>query len=80
MTENKLLTEIDEYCKLNDILDIEAFKLKCMQVGFSIEKYGISPKDNVNKERQQEVKEEPQKKDETKVVKKTRKVKVIKND
>lgn len=51
-----------------------------MQVGFSVEKYGISPKDNVNKERQQEVKEEPQKKEETKVVKKTRKVKVIKND
>jgi hypothetical protein len=80
MTENKLFEEIDEYCKLNDILDIETFKLKCMQVGFNIEKYGVSPKDNVNKEHQQETKKEPQKKEETKVVKKTRKVKVIKND
>ena len=39
----KLKDEIWEYCRLNDITDIDAFILKSTQQGFNIEKYGTTP-------------------------------------
>jgi hypothetical protein len=39
----KLKDEIWEYCRLNDITDIDAFTLKSTQQGFNIEKYGTTP-------------------------------------
>ena len=38
-----LKDEIWEYCKLNDITDLNAFMLKSLQQGFNIEKYGPTP-------------------------------------
>lgn len=39
----KLKSEIEEYCKLNNIKDVEKFISKNIEVGFNIEKYGNSP-------------------------------------
>lgn len=39
----KLKDEVWEYCRLNDITDIDAFILKSVQQGFNIEKYGTTP-------------------------------------
>ena len=39
----KLKDEIWEYCRLNDITDIDAFILNSTQQGFNIEKYGTTP-------------------------------------
>ncbi len=39
----KLKDEIWEYCRLNNITDIDAFILKSTQQGFNIEKYGVTP-------------------------------------
>lgn len=42
---NNLQEEIKEYCKVNNIKDIKAFKDECLLQGFNIIKYGLSPKD-----------------------------------
>ena len=39
----KIKTEIEEYCKINGIEDIETFILENIKVGFNIEKYGNAP-------------------------------------
>ena len=39
----KLKDEIWEYCRLNNISDIDTFMLKTLQQGFNIEKYGTTP-------------------------------------
>ena len=39
----KLKDEVWEYCRLNDITDIDAFIIKSTQQGFNIEKYGTTP-------------------------------------
>lgn len=39
----KLKDEVWEYCRLNNITDIDAFMLKTLQQGFNIEKYGTTP-------------------------------------
>ena len=39
----KLKDEVWEYCRLNDITDIDSFMLKSLQQGFNIEKYGPTP-------------------------------------
>lgn len=41
---------IKEYCKLNNIDDIDNFSKKCLQLGFNITKFGVDPKDNINRE------------------------------
>lgn len=38
---NNFKKELTEYCKLNNIEDIDAFYLKIMKSGFNIEKYGL---------------------------------------
>jgi hypothetical protein len=39
----KLKDEVWEYCRLNNITDIDAFIIKSTQQGFNIEKYGTTP-------------------------------------
>ena len=39
----KFKDEFWEYCRLNDITDIDSFMLKSLQQGFNIEKYGTTP-------------------------------------
>ena len=39
----KLKDEFWEYCRLNNITDMDSFILKSLQQGFNIEKYGITP-------------------------------------
>lgn len=41
---------IKSYCELNDIDDINAFANRCALQGFNIIKYGLSPKDNIERE------------------------------
>lgn len=50
MDIDKLNKNIIEYCKLNDISDIENFKFQCLLKGFNIEKYGMSPQDNLSQQ------------------------------
>ena len=45
-----LCRAIEEYCKLNGIEDINAFANRCATQGFNIVKFGLSPKDNVERE------------------------------
>ena len=42
--------QIRQYCELNEIEDINAFANRCLSQGFNIVKFGISPKDNVERE------------------------------
>lgn len=37
----KLKKEIDDYCKLNDIKDVQEFVSKVLKDGFDIERYGL---------------------------------------
>ena len=41
---------IRSYCELNEIDDINAFANRCASQGFNIIKFGISPKDNIERE------------------------------
>lgn len=40
---NKLLTDIWDYCRANNITDIDSFIIKMVRTAFTIEKYGYSP-------------------------------------
>ena len=42
--------QIRQYCELNEIDDINAFANRCLSQGFSIIKFGTSPRDNVERE------------------------------
>ena len=42
--------QIRQYCELNDIEDINAFANRCLAQGFSVVKFGTSPKDNFERE------------------------------
>ncbi len=77
--DKKLLKEINEYCKLNNVVDIDGLINKMLKTGFDIEKYG--PSMSVNKpkieDKIEEVKEKPTtKKHTTKKITKTKVVKV----
>ena len=41
---------IRSYCNLNGIEDINAFANRCAMQGFNIIKFGMSPKDNIERE------------------------------
>jgi hypothetical protein len=41
---------IRSYCELNGIEDINAFANRCAMQGFNIVKFGVSPKDNIDRE------------------------------
>lgn len=57
---SELNDEIINYCKLNNIGDINNFKIKLLKQGFTIEKFGYHPPINLlnSKEERQEKKEE----------------------
>ena len=42
--------QIRQYCELNEIEDINAFANRCLSQGFNILKFGMSPRDNVERE------------------------------
>ena len=46
----KLEDEINSFCKLNEITDINEFLVSCLYKGYTIAKFGTTPKDNFNKE------------------------------
>ena len=62
---NTLEKSIRSYCELNGIDDVNAFANRCAMQGFNIVKYGISPKDNMERENNG-IKQEPLPKDEGK--------------
>ena len=39
----KILNEIEEFCKLNKVKDVDKFMLSIFQTGFNVEKYGNAP-------------------------------------
>jgi hypothetical protein len=41
---------IRSYCEFNGIEDINAFANRCTMQGFNIVKFGVSPKDNIDRE------------------------------
>lgn len=43
MINNKLLKEIEEYCKYNNIYDIESEINKILMIGFNVVRFGVSP-------------------------------------
>lgn len=88
LTKEKELNEaIEDYCSLNEISDVDEFKYKCLLTGFNIERYGLSPGDNVKrqngeikpKETDTEVSGET-KTEEPKIVRKKRKITVKNTD
>jgi hypothetical protein len=42
--EQRLKQEIVDFCKLNEIPDVNGFLTECLQIGFNIKKYGDRPK------------------------------------
>ena len=47
---DEILTDIEQYCSVNGIENVEGFVSKCVTDGFSIAKYGLSPRDNKARE------------------------------
>lgn len=41
---------IRSYCEMNDIKDVNAFANRCAMQGFNVVKFGLSPKDNIDRE------------------------------
>lgn len=46
----KLMKDVKQYCKINDIDDVNDFLNRCIVQGFNIMKYGVSPIDNIERE------------------------------
>ena len=86
--DSKLLSEIEEYCKYNDISDIEKEVNFLLRKGFNMEKYGSVPfykEEQIkipiiieNNETKNEIKSKDNKEDE-KVEKPKKRVRIIKN-
>jgi pyruvate/2-oxoglutarate dehydrogenase complex dihydrolipoamide acyltransferase (E2) component len=56
MIKNKLREDIESYCKLNGIDDIEDFINKIIMKGFTIEKYGeLKPREKTKVEKEEEI-------------------------
>ena len=73
--------EINEYCKLNNINDIEGFITQCILKGFNTFRYGVSPSDNIKKENgEAESSQDTVENREGRTEIKKRKIKVIHND
>ena len=47
---DKLINDIIDYCKENGIEDVERFANRCTKQGFNIIRFGISPKDNLERQ------------------------------
>lgn len=44
----KIKEEIEKYCNLNSIKNIDDFINDCLTIGFNVKKYGYSPQNNFN--------------------------------
>ncbi len=55
----KLLKEINSYCKLNNIEDVDSLINKMLKVGFDIEKFGPNLSLNKPKVKKEEIKVVP---------------------
>jgi hypothetical protein len=45
--------EIKEYCDINNIKDVAGFITQCLLTGFNVQKYGVSPSDNIKRENEE---------------------------
>ena len=70
--------QINEYCSLNSIDNIEEFSIKCLMKGFSIEKFGNSPLDKIKMENGEGTEKKEQEAVKRENIKKVRKVRVVK--
>lgn len=70
--------QINEYCSLNSIDNIEEFSIKCLMKGFSIEKFGNSPLDKIKMENGEDTEKKEQESVKSENIKKVRKVRVVK--
>lgn len=70
--------QINEYCSLNSIDNIEEFSIKCLMKGFSIEKFGNSPLDKIKMENGEGTEKKEQEAVKSENIKKVRKVRVVK--
>ena len=61
LNRKTLEKEINEYCRLNSIDNVEQFITRCLMSGFNIVRYGVSPGDNIKREKG--VSDEPEKED-----------------
>lgn len=52
---NNLRDDIKEYCRLNDISDINSFSIRMLRQGFTSEKYGPTPWDKPTEVKEVEV-------------------------
>lgn len=52
MIDRKLLKEITQYCEFNGISDVNSEINRLLRIGFSIEKYGSSPFEQMTKQSQ----------------------------
>lgn len=48
MLDKILLGQIEEFCRLNNIQDVDKVVNRCLMDGFNILKYGLDPIDNKN--------------------------------
>lgn len=80
MINNKLLQEIEEYCKINNINDIKKEINKMLRIGFNFEKYGdVNFYRQTIKEKVQEKEEEVQEVKEAIQEKPKKRIRIIKN-
>ena len=70
--------QINEYCSLNLIDNIEEFSIKCLMKGFSIEKFGNSLLDKIKLENGEDTEKKEQEAVKSENIQKARKVRVVK--
>jgi len=51
----QIIKSLSEYCKLNNVEDVDGFIKKCFESGFNIEKYGLLGKTGIVGEKQVEI-------------------------
>ena len=69
----KIKEEIEKYCNLNSINNIDDFINDCLIIGFNVKKYGYSPQNNFNIEQNVISKIEKNNEDKTPIIDKTTK-------
>lgn len=67
----KIKEEIEKYCNLNSINNIDDFINDCLTIGFNVKKYGYSPQNNFNIEQNIISKIENNDEDKTPIIDKT---------
>ena len=74
----KIKDEIWEYCRLNNITDVEGFTQKMLKQGFTVEKFGAVPNERVIEKEVEKIVEVPVEKIVEKIVEVVKEVEVIK--